>query len=101
MIRLTKQQGSYAPSCVVDEQLPINPISPSEENIQPALRWLGAWFYRKLAFKRHVAIRNAKVAKVAYHIRSLGKITYRPPANSLRKATIACIYLSLLYGTEC
>jgi hypothetical protein len=101
MIHLTRQKGSHAPPCVIYEQLTIKPISPSGENTQPALRWLGVWFDRKLTFKRHVATRNAKAAKVAYHIRSLANTAYGPPASSLRKATIACVYPSLLYGTEC
>ena len=48
-----------------------------------------------------MAIRNAKAAKVAYHIRSLANTAYGPPASSLRKATIACVYPSLLHGAEC
>jgi ribonuclease HI len=101
MIHLTRQKSSYAPPCVVDEQLTINPILPSRSRTQPALRWLGIWFDRKLTFKRHVATHNAKTAKVAYHIRSLANTAYGPPASSLRKATIACVYPSLLYGAEC
>jgi ribonuclease HI len=101
MIHLTRQKSSYAPPCVVDEQLTINPILPSGSRTQPALRWLGIWFYRKLTFKRHVATHNAKAAKVAYHIRSLANTAYGPPASSLRKATMACVYPSLLYGAEC
>jgi hypothetical protein len=37
MIHLTRRRDSYAPPCVVDEQLTINPISPIGENTQPAL----------------------------------------------------------------
>jgi hypothetical protein len=48
-----------------------------------------------------VATRNAKAAKVAYYIRSLANTAYGLPSSSLRKAIIACMYLSLLYGTEC
>jgi hypothetical protein len=101
MIHLTRQRSSYAPPCVVDEQLTIQPILPGGEHSQPALRWLGVWFDRRLTFRRHVATRTAKAAKVAHHIRSLARTTYGPPASSLRKATIACVYPSLLYGTEC
>jgi ribonuclease HI len=101
MIHLTRQRNSYAPPCVVDEQLTIHPILPGGEHIQPALRWLGIWFDRRLTFRQHVATRAAKAAKVAYHIRSLAKTTCGPPASSLRKATIACVYPSLLHGTEC
>ena len=101
MIHLTRQRSSYAPSCVVDEQLTIHPILPGGEHSQPALRWLGVWFDRRLTFRRHVATRTAKAARVAYHIRSLARTTYGPPASSLRKAAIACVYPALLYGTEC
>jgi hypothetical protein len=38
MIYPTRQNGSHAPPCVIDEQLTINPISPSGENTQLALR---------------------------------------------------------------
>jgi hypothetical protein len=89
MIHLTRQRSSYAPPCVVDEQLTIYPILPGGEHSQPALRWLGVWFDRRLTFRRHVATRTAKAAKVAYHIRSLARTTNGPPASSLRKATIA------------
>jgi hypothetical protein len=101
MIHLTRQRGIYAPPCIVDKQLTINAISPGRENTKLTLRWLRVWFDRRLTFKYHVATRNAKAAQVAYHIRSLAKTTYGPPASSLRKATLACIYPSLLYGTEC
>jgi hypothetical protein len=101
MIHLTRQKSSYAPPCVVDEQLTINPILPSGSRIPPALRWLGIWFDRKLTSKRHVATHNVKAAKVANHIRIPAKTAYGPPASSLRKATIACVYPSLLYGAEC
>ena len=101
MIHLTRQRSSYAPLCVVDEHLTIHPILPGGEHCQPALRWLGIWFDRRLTFRRHVAMRAAKAAKVAHHIRSLARTTCGPPASSLRKATIACVYPSLLHGTEC
>jgi hypothetical protein len=41
MIHLTRQQGIYAPPCIVDKQLTINAISPGRENTKPALQWLG------------------------------------------------------------
>ena len=59
------------------------------------------WFDRRLTFRRHVATRTAKAARVAHHIRSLAKTTCEPPASSLRKATIACVYPSLIHGAEC
>jgi hypothetical protein len=48
-----------------------------------------------------VATCNAKAAKVAYYIYSLANTAYRLPASSLCKATIACVYPSLLYRTKC
>jgi hypothetical protein len=37
IIYLTRQQGIYAPPCIVDKQLTINAISPGRENTKPAL----------------------------------------------------------------
>jgi len=71
IIHLTRQQSNYAPPCVVDEQLTIYPILLGGEHSQPALRWLGVWFDRRLTFRRHVATRTTKAAKVAYYICSL------------------------------
>lgn len=101
MIHLTRQRGQHNPPCTVNEDLTIDPVPPGGSSNQPALRWLGVWFDRKLTFRRHVATRAAKAMKVAYHIRDLARTTYGPPASSLRKATIACVLPSLLYGTEC
>ena len=98
MIHLTRQRDIHSPVCVIDETLTITPI-PSDA-AEPALRWLGVWFDRKLNFRRHVAIRAAKAPIVATHIRSLAKITCGPPACSLRKAVITCVLPRLLYGSE-
>ena len=101
MIHLTKKTGQHAPACTVSSDLTIHPIiSAPKDGDQPALRWLGVWFDRKLGFKRHVAERAAKARQVARHIRSLARITDGPPASALRKAVITCILPSILYGTE-
>jgi hypothetical protein len=101
MIYLNRQQSGYAPLCVVDEQLTIYSIYLGGEHSQPALRWLGVWFDHRLTFRRHVATRTAKAAKVACHICSLARTTYGLLASSLCKVTIACVYLLLLYRTKC
>lgn len=100
MIHLTRQRGNDAPPCEVNEHLTITP-TVSHNSDQPALRWLGVWFDRKLTFRKHVATRVAKAGRVAHHIRSLAKTTCGPPASSLRKAVITCVLPSLMYGTEC
>jgi len=101
MIHLSRQRGITAPSCVVNDTLTIHPVTQDQDSPQqPALRWLGVWFDRKLTFKRHIAERAAKARKVALHIRSLARTTCGPPAASLRKAVITCIIPRLLYGAE-
>ncbi|KFZ25062.1 hypothetical protein V502_00457 [Pseudogymnoascus sp. VKM F-4520 (FW-2644)] len=87
MIHLTLKTDQYAPPCIVSEDLTITPITKAlKEGEQPALRWLGVWFDRKLTFKRHVTERAAKARSVAYHIRGLARIKDGPPAVALRKA---------------
>lgn len=101
MIHLTRKSGHHAPPCVVNENLTITPITTApKEGEQPALRWLGVWFDRKLTFKRHVTERAAKARKVSHHIRGLARTKDGPPASALRKAVITCILPSALYGTE-
>ena len=102
MIHITKQRNTnYHPPCVVDEELIIMPITTApKKNEQPALRWLGVWFDRKLTFKRHVAERTKKARKVARHIRGLGKTQHGPPPSSLRKAVLTCVLPAALFGTE-
>ena len=101
MIHLTKKSGDYAPDCTVNDDLTIHPITTApKEGDQPALRWLGVWFDRKLTFKRHVAERAGNARKVAHHIRGLARTIHGPPASSLRKAVITCVLPSVLYGTE-
>src|SRR5438045_4383605 len=101
MIHLTKKSGTYAPPCIVNDDLMIHPIMIAPRlGEQPALHWLGVWFDRKLTFKRHVSERAAIARKVAYHIRGLARIKNSPPASSLRKAVTTCVLPSVLYGTE-
>ncbi|RAL59212.1 hypothetical protein DID88_006667 [Monilinia fructigena] len=101
MIHLTRKNGSRAPDCVVSPDLVIPPITTSpKKGDQPALRWLGVWFDRRLTFKRHVAERAGKARQIARHIRGLAKTVDGPPASALRKAVITCVIPSLTYGTE-
>src|SRR5271166_6214879 len=101
MIYLTKEPSGYAPQCIVNNELTINPITTAlKDGEQPALRWLGVWFDRKLTFRRHVSERAVKARKVSHHIRGLARTTNGPPASSLRKAVITCVLPSILYGTE-
>ena len=101
MIHLTRQRDNYAPLCRVNENLSIMPITTApKKDEQPALRWLGVWFDRKLTFKRHVTERAGKARRTAQAIRSFGKTENGPPASSLRKAVTTCVLSSLLFGTE-
>jgi hypothetical protein len=67
---------------------------------QPALRWLGMWFDRKLRFRRHITERVSKARHVAGHIRNLARTKDGPPASSLRKAVVTCVLSSALYRAE-
>ena len=101
MIHLTKEPSGYAPQCKVNDELTINPITTApKDGEQPALRWLGVWFDRKLTFRRHVSERAAKARKVAYYIRGLARITNGPLASSLRKAVTTCVLPLILYSTK-
>ncbi|KAH9859188.1 hypothetical protein J1614_012265 [Plenodomus biglobosus] len=99
MIHLTKQRGNHSPSCAAGE-LVVEPVAPPTDGSQPALRWLGVWFDRKLTFKKHVAVRTAAARKLAHHIRSLANTAHGPPASALRKAVTTCILPTVLYGAE-
>lgn len=101
MIHLTNQRNNYSPDLVVNEDLTITAITTAPKTgQQPALRWLGVWFDRKLSFKRHVEERSAKARRVAFHIRGLGRTVNGPPADALRKAVITCVLPSILFGNE-
>jgi hypothetical protein len=50
-IHLTKKSGNHAPQCIVNDELTIDPITTGlKPGEQPALRWLGVWFDRKLYY---------------------------------------------------
>ena len=101
MIHLTRKSGELAPPCIVNDGLTITPIiTAPKKGDQPALRWLGVWFDRKLSFRRHVSERATKARKVSQHIRGLARIKDGPPASALRKAVTTCVLPSVLYGTE-
>jgi ribonuclease HI len=101
MIHLTTKRGASAPVLKVNDELEITPITTAPKAGQdPALRWLGVWFDRKLKFRRHVSERTAKARQVAQHIRNLARTKDGPPASSLRKAVTTCVLSSALYGTE-
>ena len=101
MIHLTTKRGASALVLKINDELEINPITTAPKAGQdPALRWLGVWFDRKLKFRRHVSKRTAKARQVAQHIRNLARTKDGPPASSLRKAVTTCVLSSALYGTE-
>src|SRR6195952_500324 len=100
MIHITTKNGGYAPPIVVDDRITIPCIVTARDGEQPALRWLGVWFDRKLSFKRHVGERAGKARLVAQHIRNLGRVANGPPASALRKAVVTCVLPSALFGTE-
>jgi len=101
MIHLTRMRNAQAPPCKVNNNLTITPITKADKvGDQPALRWLGVWFDRKLRFKRHVAERAGKARQVARHIKNLARTKDGPPALALRKAVITCVIPAALYGTE-
>lgn len=66
----------------------------------PAIRWLGVFLDRQLNFKRHVAERCAAASRIAGHLRGLSGVKFGPPADSLRKAVIACVLPAATYGAE-
>jgi hypothetical protein len=101
MIHFFRKGGNHAPLCIVNNELTVQPITTAPKaGEQPALRWLGVWFDRRLTFRRHVTERAAKARVVAHHIRGLARTVYGPPASVLRKAVVTCVLPSILYGTE-
>ncbi|KAL1971403.1 hypothetical protein VTN31DRAFT_2379 [Thermomyces dupontii] len=99
-IHLTRKRHTRNPLIRIGDQMTIEPITAPPGQAQAALRWLGVFFDRKLTWKRHVAERTAKARAVARHIKDLARTARGPPATALRKATIACVLPSALYGTE-
>lgn len=57
---------------------------PTKHSKIPGLRWLGYWFDNKLSGACHVNERVAMASRVANHVRSLARVKYGPPAQSLR-----------------
>jgi hypothetical protein len=101
IIHFSWKGGNHAPLCIVNNELTVQPITTAlKAGEQPALRWLGVWFDRRLTFRRHVTKRAAKAQVVAYHIRGLAHTVYGPPASVLRKAVVTYVLSSILYGTE-
>ncbi|KAJ5566964.1 hypothetical protein N7535_006270 [Penicillium sp. DV-2018c] len=99
ILHFSRKQDRDAPSAEIEEGLTIHPPQALGGE-QPAVRWLGMWFDRKMTWKRHVSTRAKKARAVANHIRSLGRTAHGPPASSLRKAIITCVMPTLLYGAE-
>lgn len=99
-IHLTRKLHFRNPPIRINDQMTISPITATPGQAQPALRWLGVFFDRKLTWKRHFTERSAKARTVPRHIRNLARTARGPPAAALRKATIACVLPSILYGTE-
>lgn len=100
MIHFHGGRNEEAPSLQIREGLSIEPITSAKPGQQPALRWLGMHFDRKLRFRQHVKERTKKAKAVAQHIRSLARTKDGPPASSLRKAVVTCVLSSALYGAE-
>ena len=101
LMHFSNKRRSTAPLLHIREGRTLTPITTADKaGQQPALKWLGVWFDKKLRFRRHVSERVAKARKVAGHIRSLARTKDGPPASSLRKAVITCVLSSALYGTE-
>lgn len=67
---------------------------------EPAMRWLGVWFDRKLTFRCHVMKRTTQANIAANHIRSLANMQRGPPAATLRNAVMTCVLPILTYGSE-
>ncbi|KAJ5925544.1 hypothetical protein N7454_008183 [Penicillium verhagenii] len=99
LMHFTRKRDAGSPTAIIGD-LRIEPAKETATDKLPALRWLGIWFDRRLTWRKHVSVRAAKARVVAYHIRSLARTTYGPPASALRKATLTCVYPSLLYGSE-
>jgi len=99
LIHLTRGRGNHSPPIQLADQT-IEAIPPQVDGSQTALRWLGVWFDRKLNFKTHIAKRAAVAQKISHHLRGLANTAHGPPASSLRKAVLTCIFPSLFYGAE-
>lgn len=107
-MHFARKEGHYNPDILVNDELTITPISAdlgttpgaNRKKLQPAIRWLGMWFDRKLTFRRHVQERCIRAMALSRHIRSLANTKYGPPPDALRKAITACVLPMALYGAE-
>ncbi|EDN10981.1 conserved hypothetical protein [Histoplasma mississippiense (nom. inval.)] len=72
MIHLTRKRHNEAPAVVVSEDLTVHPVT-APAGQEPALRWLGVHFDRRLTWRPHVSTRAKKARAVAQHIQSLGR----------------------------
>jgi hypothetical protein len=59
MIHITRKHDTSNPSITVNDNLTIHPVTAAG-GVQPALKWLGVWFDRRLTFHRHLAVRAAR-----------------------------------------
>jgi hypothetical protein len=105
-MHFSRKKDGLNPPVVVNDTLTIQPAAPPARPegappIQAAVRWLGAWFDRKLSFKRHVHERCARAEKVARHLRNLANTKDGPPAHALRKAVTTVVIPTALYAAEC
>lgn len=88
------------PPIRVREDYVITPAPLPSRGCIPTVRWLGLYVDRKLRFKEHVRIRAQKALRAANHLRHLSRTVHGPPPEATRKAALACVYSSALYGAE-
>lgn len=74
MIHFYTGRNVNEPSLRVNANKTLNPITTAPKaGQQPALRWLGMWFDKKLQFRRHIAERVSKAKGVAQHVKNLAR----------------------------
>ena len=71
-----------------------------EQKPEPAIRWLGVWFDRKLRFRTHVEQRATTTRNVVRHIQSLANTQRGPQPSALRKVVKTVVIPCLTYGAE-
>ncbi|OHW91300.1 reverse transcriptase, partial [Colletotrichum incanum] len=64
------------------------------------IRWLGVWFDRKLTFRHHVETKKAAAKKAVQFLQHLSNTKGGLPAAAARRAVIACVLPTALYGAE-
>lgn len=100
LMHFTRARHDYAPDVhIPDFDFTIRQVRDSEGKIAP-IRWLGVWFDRKFTFQQHISTLAGKAGRVVRHIRNLANTEFGPPAESLRKAVVACILPAVTYGAE-